>query len=348
MSGTPLPVDSLGMWEATAALPEQMAEAVAAAEEAGAVPVPGPPTGVAVLGTGGSGIAGDVLAAVARPSMPVPVAVVTSHDPPAFVGPGWVVFAVSCSGDTEETVAAAAAARGAGATVVTVAGGGALAAVAAESGSPFVPVPAGIPQPRVALGAMAVPPLVLLDRLGLLPGATGRVRRAVEVVARCRDRLVVPGSEAEDVARRIGRTFPLVHGSPGPAAVAARRWKTQVNMNAKSPAFWSLQPELCHDEVAGWGQHGDVTRQLLTVVVLRHGGEHPQVARRMALVADLIEEVVAGVVEVRAEADDDVGRLFELALVGDFVSLHLAAAAGVDPGPVPVHGALEDRLRQPA
>ncbi len=66
-------------------------------------------------------------------------------------------------------------------------------------------------------------------------------------------------------------------------AAAATRWKTQVNENAKAPAFAAVYPELCHNEIAGWGQHGDVTRQVITLVNLRHDAEHPQVARRFDL-----------------------------------------------------------------
>ena len=332
---SPLPVDSAGMWEATAGLPEQMA---AALELAGAVDLEltGPVSNVVVCGMGGSGIAGDVLAAVAHGRSPVPVTVVKSYGVPAFVGPDTVLFAVSCSGDTEETVAAAAEARARGGRVVTVAGGGELARVAEAERTPLVPVPADIPQPRAALGAMSVPPLVLMDRLGLLDGAAAEVRRAVDELARSRDLLVRPGSVAEEVARRIGRTVPLVHGESGPAAVAAMRWKTQINENAKSPAFFSAQPELCHNEVAGWGQQGDVTRQVVTLVVLRHPGEHPQVSRRIDLVKALLDEVVANVLEVRTDARGEVAAMFDLVLVGDFASLHLAAAEGVDPGPVPV------------
>jgi glucose/mannose-6-phosphate isomerase len=342
---SPLPVDSLSMWEATAGLPEQISAAISAAEALGGLPMVAPITNVVVLGMGGSGIAGDVLAAVAASEMAVPVAVVKSYQLPAFVGTDSLVLAVSCSGETAETVAAAESAYRAGASVVAITGGGALARLAEGEGSPVLPVPADIPQPRAALGAMAVPPLVLLERLGLLTDVAPRLAAAVEQLARRRDRLVGPASPAEEVARRIGRTFPLVHGSPGPVGVAAQRWKTQVNENAKSPAFWSLQPELCHNEVAGWGQHGDVTRQVLTLVTLRHDGEHPQVARRFALVEEAMLEIVADIVTVRTEATDGIARFFDLALFGDFVSLHLAGREGIDPGPVPVLAEIKDRLR---
>ena len=64
----------------------------------------------------------------------------------------------------------------------------------------------------------------------------------------------------------------------GVAAVAARWWKAQVNLNAKAPAFAATLPELTHDELAGWGQGGDVTRQTMSLVLLRHAGEGPRAA----------------------------------------------------------------------
>jgi hypothetical protein len=38
---------------------------------------------------------------------------------------------------------------------------------------------------------------------------------------------------------------------------------------------------------------------------------------------------------VSAESSHDLGALFELALLGELVSLELAAREGVDPGPAP-------------
>jgi len=336
VSESPLPVDSLDMWAATVGLPEQVATALSSVRDIGELPQHDRVENVVVLGMGGSGIAGDVLVAAAAPFMPVPVTVVKGYVPPDFVGTGSLVFAMSFSGDTEEIVEAAAGAFEAGASLIVVAGGGTLVELAGEWNVPVVPVPLDIPQPRAALGAMAIPPLVLLEEIGLFPGALQWVDQAVAQLRSRRDQLVRPGSLAEELARRIGRTIPLVHSSGDLGAAAALRWKTQVNENAKSPAFWNVYPELCHNELAGWGQNGDVTRQVITLVNLRHDAEHPQVSRRFDLVADVLREVVADVIEVRAAGDGDLAQLLDLALVGDFVSLHLAGNEGIDPGPIPV------------
>ncbi|MHB8682432.1 MAG: bifunctional phosphoglucose/phosphomannose isomerase [Acidimicrobiales bacterium] len=340
-------LDSLNMFEATAGLPEQVGAAVGAAHGLDGLPDRAYVENVVVLGMGGSGIAGDVMVAVAGPFLSVPIAVVKSYDLPDFVGRGSLVFAISFSGNTEETVEAAGEAADAGASLVAVTNGGELAALAEEWGAPIVPVPSDIPQPRAALGAMAIPPLVVLEDIGLFPGASQWVALAVDQLARRRDQLLRTGSVAEEIAGQIGRTIPLVHGAQALGAAAALRWKAQVNENAKSPAFYAVYPELCHNEIAGWGQHGDVTRQVMTLVNLRHDAEHPQVVRRFHFVSELLREVVADVIDVRAEGEGDLAQLLDLVLIGDFVSLHLAAREGIDPGPVPVLETLKQRLQEP-
>ena len=345
---SPLPVDTLDMWSATAGLPEQVEAAVAASRGISDLPRHDRVENVVVLGMGGSGISGDVLVAAAAPFMPVPVTVVKGYEPPDFVGTGSLVFAMSFSGDTEETVEAAAGAYEAGASLIVVAGGGDLVRLAGEWDVPVVPVPTDIPQPRAALGAMAVPPLVLLEEIGLFPGALQWVDQAVSQLKRRRDQLIRPGSPAEELARRIGRTIPLVHSSGDLGAAAALRWKAQINENAKCPAFFNVYPELCHNEVAGWGQHGDATRQLISLVNLRHDAEHPQVSRRFDLVVDVLREVMADVIEVRASGEGDLAQLLDLALIGDFVSLHLAGNEGIDPGPIPVLDEIKVQLEQGA
>ncbi len=183
---------------------------------------------------------------------------------------------------------------------------------------------------------MTVAPLVVLEAMGLLPGASSMIAAAVEQLDARRDQLARGDGVAADVARRIGRTIPLVYGGGGVGRAAALRWKCQVNENPKSPAFTAANPELCHNELTGWGQLGDVTRQLITLVDLRHDFEHPQVSRRFAFVDAVMDEVVAGMVSVHAAGHGPLAQLFDLVLVGDVVALTLAAREGVDPGPIPV------------
>jgi glucose/mannose-6-phosphate isomerase len=341
--------DSLGFLDAVAGLPEQLTAAheAAATLPAAAFPAPDAVRNVAVLGMGGSGIAGDVIAAACNDEIPVPVSVLKQYRIPAFVGPGTLAFAVSYSGGTEETVTMARTAAERGATLVAVACGGELAEVARTHGGLHVPCPEGY-MPRAAVGALVAPLAVALFRSGLAPGAHALLVRAQEQLARRRDQCVpaVEGAAnpARELARRIDRTIPLVYGGGAIGAVAAYRWKCDVNENAKAPAFWHAYPELDHNEICGWGQHGDVTRQILTLVELRHGFEHPQVARRFEITRELIEEAVHQVLTVEAEGEGRLAQLLDLMYVGDWVSCYLALQNDVDPGPIDAIFELKRRL----
>ncbi len=339
-------LDSLDMFGATARFPEQVAEAVKVAAGIEGLPPADEVDNVLVLGMGGSGIAGDVLAAIGGPFVPVPILVSKGYAPPSFVGPGTLCFAVSFSGNTEETLEAAQAAAAAGARMVVVTAGGELGALAPTWQAPHVPLPEGVPQPRAALGALSVPLILLLEKIGLFPGATGWVDAAVEQLT-VRRAALDAGDAAQQIARTIDGTIPLVFGAGPLGGVAAARWKAQVNENAKAPAFTGIYPELCHNEVVGWGQHGDVTRQVFTLVELRHDEEHPQEQRRFELVRDLMAEVVHDVIEVRAVGEGPLAQLFDLTLIGDHVSLHMAVQAGIDPGPIPVLDDLKRALAGP-
>jgi glucose/mannose-6-phosphate isomerase len=339
-------LDSVGMFDLTAALPEQVEAAAGLVDGIDGLPAHDDVENVVVLGMGGSGVAGDVLAAVAGPFMPVPAVVSKGYECPSFVGEGPLCFAISFSGDTEETVEAATEAAAAGARMVVLSSGGQLAGLAADWGAPWVRLPGDIPMPRAGIGAVSIPPLVILERIGLFPGASGWIDETVAQLRRRRDQLVKDGNPAEELAQAIGRTIPIFYGGGSLGAVAALRAKNQVNENAKCPSFWAAHPELCHNEVVGWGQHGDVTRQVFTLVHLRHDDEHPQVGRRFDVVRDYCEEVVAAIHEVRAEGEGDLAQLFDLILFGDFLSLHLAYQAGVDPGPIPVLQEIKRRLAE--
>jgi glucose/mannose-6-phosphate isomerase len=341
--------DSLGFVDAVRGLPEQLADAHegAAALDPGALPRPDEIDHVVVCGMGGSGISGDVLAAVAGECLPCPVLAWKHYRLPGFVGPRSLVFAVSYSGGTEETVAMARDALGRGARVVAVTCGGALGELAAEHGAVHVRCPSGY-QPRAALGALVAPLFVALYRMGMLPEAHAWLVKAQEQLARRRDacapEVTGPANPARELARHIDRTVPLVYGGGPLGGVAAYRWKCDVNENAKAPALWNVYPELDHNEICGWGQHGDVTRQIVSIVELRHGFEPPEVGARFAATRDIVGETVHQVLEVEAEGEGELAQLLDLMYLGDWTSCYLALDSDVDPGPIPAIADLKARL----
>ena len=187
-----------------------------------------------------------------------------------------------------------------------------------------------------------------LFRSGLAPSAHAQLVRAQEQLAfrrdACQPKVEGAANPAREIARRIGRTIPLVYGGGALGAVAAYRWKCDVNENAKAPAYWHAYPELDHNEICAWGQHGDVTRQLMTLIELRHGFEHAQLDKRFDITREIIEEAVYQVISVDAEGEGRLAELLDLMYLGDWVSCYLALENDVDPGPIDAIFALKDRL----
>ena len=91
--------DTVGFLDAVAGLPEQLAHAhaVAGAVHADAFPRGDVIRNIVVLGMGGSGISGDVVAAAFNDELPVPITVLKQIRTPAFVGPETLAIAVSYS-----------------------------------------------------------------------------------------------------------------------------------------------------------------------------------------------------------------------------------------------------------
>ena len=72
---------------------------------------------------------------------------------------------------------------------------------------------------------------------------------------------------AKALARRLEQRLAVVYGA-GPTAPVARRWKGQINENAKAPAFFNELPELDHNELMGWTSLPHVTSS--TVALFLH------------------------------------------------------------------------------
>lgn len=297
-----------------------------------------------VTGMGGSGISGDIAAVVAEAAGRR----VVVHK--SYGLPGWVrrssplVVAVSHSGNTEETLASAAAALSAGLKPAAVTTGGRLAELASERGWPLIDAPAG-PQPRAAVGYLAGGVLRALEAAGILPSQRDDLLEAAEVV----ESLLQEGSAAalaDELAEALDERVAVIYGGHGVAAVAANRWKTQINENGKAPAYWSVLPELDHNEIVGWDAHPKLGADRIGVVTLCDRDTHPRVALRARLTTELVDGRVGVAGEVEAQGESVAARLFSLILVGDLVSVSIAERAGVDPMPVDVIESLKRRLAQ--
>ena len=289
---------------------------------------------ILVGGMGGSGIAGDFGAALVTGTVGR-VAVHKGYSPL----PGWAqrvkptVIAASYSGNTEETLDLVEAAAVAGLPIVTVTTGGRLAELSARNAWPTIAVPVGL-QPRAAVGYLAGALARLLNTLGIVPDQTAALDEAADLV----DAATTEGSEPWDMAQSLAKELvgrvTVVYGGGPISSTAAQRWKTQINENAKMPAWWSVFPELDHNEIVGWETLPSMTRESIGVVALTDVADHERVRARLEHTSQLTEFAVPWLAEVSARGESELARLMSLTVSGDLVSYMLAGEAGVDPVPV--------------
>ncbi len=346
-------LDAGGMLGAIAELPRQLTASFAVAREelrraGGAAAPEDRPTGVVLCGMGGSAIGADLVLAC-LPELSVPAVVVRGYRLPAWAGPRTLVLAASYSGQTEETLACAGAALQRGCRPVCVASGGALAELAVAHGLPLVRVPGGA-QPRAALGHLSAPLLAALEAAGLADDVAPQVDEAAALLREGNGRFA-PGRPAGDgpgdnLAKALalcshGRQI-VVYGA-GLTTPVARRWKGQVNENAKAPAFWNELPELDHNELMGWTSLPEVAASTLAVF-LDDPQADPRLARRADLTAAELEARGLAVERLTAHGASPLARLSSLVQLGDYASFYLALLYGVDPTPVQAIQDLKARL----
>jgi len=297
-----------------------------------------------VLGMGGSAFAGSVAALVAE-SGGHRATVHRSYGLPSWAAIARpLVVAVSYSGGTRETLDAVEAARSAGLPLAMVTAGGRLGALAEAEGYPMISIEAP-PPPRSAVGCLAGAVLRIFESAGLVPPQGAGLREAADVAERLLDGGRGPAvALAEDLAAALDHRVAVIYGAEGVGALAAYRWKTQVNENAKAIAYCSPLPELDHNEVEAWSTYPGISRDRVGVVWLRDPVDDPRLARRADVTRDLLADRVGPAGEVFAQGKGILARLFSLVVVGDLLSVSLAERAGVDPVAVDVITSLKERL----
>jgi len=330
----------------------------------------GRPRAIVVAGMGGSGVAGEMLNALAGLSSPVQVVVCQTERLPGWVGATDAVVAVSCSGSTPETLAIATEAARRGCRLAGIgAEGSPLHRIAEQARAPFVPVaPLGLP--RSMLWAVTIPLLVIAERIGVARIGSDvyelAASRLEEVSHQCRpasDSFVNPG---KSLALDLVGELPMVWGTSALSGVAARRFASQLQENAKYPAIYGMLPEAAHSQVAafdgpfaprssrlsaqepgsgpddlsdlpGWDLDFEEDEAVsgftaLRLILIADPDEDPRVASQRAAVTELAGQRGVGISELGMDGEHPLVRLAGVIQLADYASVYLAIASGIDPG----------------
>jgi glucose/mannose-6-phosphate isomerase len=300
---------------------------------------------VAVLGMGGSAIGGDLVAGIWSDRLRVPLIVLRGYELPAWVDASTLVVASSNSGNTEETLTALGVALARKAPIAAITSGGALATAARRASMPLLTQPAS-GMPRAAVGYAVTLLAGLLERAGMLEVEEREIEAAI-AHARSSSALwgpAVPTSDnpAKQLAWTLVDRWPVIEAS-GFLVPVARRWKTQLNENAKSSAACEEIPEATHNTVVGY-PNPEPVKDHLFVVFLASALDHARNRLRAALSAAALDDAQIAHQQIAIEGENRFNQALSAIVLGDFVSAYLAVLYGTDPTPIEVLTGIKEAL----
>jgi len=293
-------------------------------------------SGLAILGMGGSGFSGDIIKSLIIDRATVPIEVVKGYNLPACIGNGWLVIAVSYSGNTEETVESVNQALERGCEVAFVSSGGKIKEIATKENKCYLEMPSGF-QPRGASGYLFFSTYLMLARIGIFDIDKFEIEETFnlldEKAALYNRKINTASNPAKQLALELASKMPVIYGVDGFLSAVAYRWKCEINENAKCPAFWSEFPELNHNETVGWENIGEISRNF-ALVVFRDPGATERIKVRIETTMNLIKDNLGSIIEIPVEGKSRLAKALSTMYLGDIASVYLALLYGVDPTPV--------------
>ncbi|MBD3208893.1 bifunctional phosphoglucose/phosphomannose isomerase [Candidatus Woesearchaeota archaeon] len=279
---------------------------------------------VLVAGMGGSGIAGDLLKELfeAEPTCPVAVDTVKNYQTPTGIDDNTLLIAISYSGNTEETLSMYKTGIRKGCQALLVSSGGKMEELAKLNKHAIIKLPKGL-QPRMAIAYLFFPILRVMENSGVVRSYEQEVNGLVDTLKQQDIR-----EKAIELSAKCYEKIPLILADNSFYPVAYR-WKTQVNENAKAPAFCHALPEFNHNEMLAY------TNRIGSyyAVMLSTDREHRRVIKRIGLTKELLQHKGVAVTEIAVKGTM-LKQMFTTIHLGDMTSYFLALRYETDPTPV--------------
>lgn len=287
---------------------------------------------IIVSGMGGSGIGGHVLRNLLKNEINIPIDVYHSYSLPKYADENTLVFAVSYSGNTEETIACIEEAQKRNCLVIAFASGGKIKG----AGKYEIALPRDAPQPRMAVPFLTLPMLPVLERLGLVKNQEANCNEMLSLLEESRQEI---DEIAKEVALKLHKKFPIIYASDEMDS-AAYRWTCELNENSKTLAHFQAIPEMNHNEI-----NSEIFPENTAFVFLRAGNEEAKIAKRFDIAKDILGEY-GEIIEIHTKGNSLLARMYYAIFIDELASCYLALLNGKDPEPVPKIAYLKKRLAE--
>lgn len=264
---------------------------------------------IVFCGMGGSAISGDILKHYLQDEINVPMTVVRDYNVPKFVNKNSLVFAVSYSGNTAETLSAFNDAKRKKAKIIAISSGGRLKRICRH----LITIP-GRMLPRDSLAYLFFPLLRTLAYYKLIKNKDKEIKETAALLKN------FDAEKAKIIAQQIKGKIPVIYSSKKYAPLVYRL-KTQINENSKDVAVAGVFSEINHNEIEA---RFDSRFAIILFQDLKED-------KRMRKQIDLFKKIVpAKIHEINLKGKSRLAKMFYGIHFGDFLSYYLAESAKVD------------------
>jgi glucose/mannose-6-phosphate isomerase len=296
---------------------------------------------------GGSAIGGELLKDWAIDQITVPIEICRDYHLPKYANKKTLVFVVSYSGETEESLSVFLEAIKRKCMLTSISSGGTLEKFGEELSIPHLKVPSGM-APRATLPYLFMPLPTILRKLGLVSNANLQVSETINTLKRVSVDNAPERHLSDNLSKKLASnlcgTIPVIYGF-GFYRSVAQRFKTQFNENSKVPAKWEFFPELNHNEIVGW-EAAQKLAKCFSVIFLRDADEQEVIKRRIETTQGLIRREFVKTYEVHSVGKSRLAKMASVICLGDFISVYLAILRRIDPTPVKTISALKKEIEK--
>jgi len=289
---------------------------------------------VVFAGMGGSAIAGDVVKDWAEGEAKVSMETIRSYHLPAYTDDDTLVFLISYSGNTEETLSCMLDAAKKGCKMICISSDGTMQRVAKALGLPLIGLPR-MTAARVSFPYLFAPLPYLLAKLRVLSldKVEKEMSNATDMVGKLTREYAMEAPYEENFAKKAAfqlfGTVPVIYSYCQYRSVGLR-FKTQINENCKLPARCEVFPELDHNEIMGWEASKQIIKHY-TLILLRGPEEPREVKTRIEVLNEKFFKKAKSVIEINTQGQTTLARIFYLLFTADMISLYLSVLHHRDP-----------------
>jgi len=265
---------------------------------------------IIIAGTGINATAGDILREYLA-SYDYKISVNSDFALPDYVDNKTLVFIASFTGNDEEAIMCYKNALRKGCRIVGLSSGGRLLDAFERNNTEHIKLPTKIVE-SMCLSYVFFPILRVLENSQLIKSQQEVIKETL---------LSLQKSDLKDMSRalyaKIQDKVPIIYSSPTLAPVA-KYWKQQFNLNAKVPAFTSVQVDAPFELNSYVKDIWD-----FYLIFLRDQDDSKELVKSISVAKNIIKNKSYGLTEIIIKGSNPLARYFSAAFVAEMSSFFL-------------------------